>query len=393
MVYAISSISISICLANIKKELNFTLTQAGSFGFICSIEQMLILLFSPVPAAKFGKIKVLKAALLILTAGSLCFSFSTNYTTALLSALCMGLGTALIEALLTPLVKDLYPEEVTAKMNTLHAFWPLGICAGLMLFGYLLSAGVNWRFIYLGIAVTAFFNTGLYPRQGKVNLPKSEGSLSSIKKIFSLPAFWFFGLTLFFTGGAEGAFAFWSAAFIQINLKTSAFAAGIVTAFFSLGMIAGRFSGARILRKVSVQKLIIISSVTATVIGFSFFFVDSVYKLSVFLFFMGCTLACLWPTIQSYASVILHADAAALMIFLSCFGVPGYSASSFIMGIIGDRWSLFHAFAAVVPAFLIFIPILFVTACKIAGRPPLSSSPASPQTHAGAEQQTPCPPG
>lgn len=369
LVYAISSISISICLADIKKELNFTLTQAGSFGFICSIEQTLILLFSPIPAARFGKIKVLKTALMILTAGLLSFAFVSNYTSALLSMMCMGLGTALIEALLTPIVGDLYPKEVTAKMNTMHAFWPLGICGGLVLFGYLLSAGVNWRFIYLGISAVAFFNIWIYPSSNKVNLPKSSGSISSIKKIFSMPAFWFFGAALFFTGGAEGAFAFWSATFIQLNLKTSALGAGIVTAFFSLGMIAGRFSGAKILRIISVQNLVLLSSALASLIGISFFFVDSVYKLSVFLFLMGCSLACLWPTIQSYASVVLPVDSTALMIFLSCFGVPGYSASSFIMGIIGDKLGLFRAFASVVPIFIILTPLLFLIACKIAGRP------------------------
>ena len=39
------------------------------------------------------------------------------------------------------------------------------------------------------------------------------------KKIFKSSSFWFFGFTLFFVGGAEGAFSFWSATFIQVNLK------------------------------------------------------------------------------------------------------------------------------------------------------------------------------
>lgn len=39
LVYSLASISLSICLVNIKKELNFSLTEAGLFGMLCAIEQ------------------------------------------------------------------------------------------------------------------------------------------------------------------------------------------------------------------------------------------------------------------------------------------------------------------------------------------------------------------
>ena len=84
---------------------------------------------------------------------------------------------------------------------------------------------------------------------------------------------------------------------------------------------------------------------------------------------MGAFLACLWPSIQSYAAAVLPVDATALMIFLSCFGVPGYSTSSFIMGIIGDKKRLFTAFISVFTIFLIAVPIFFTAGSKIAGRP------------------------
>ncbi|MGP1439035.1 MAG: MFS transporter [Treponema sp.] len=368
VVYAITSISISISLVHIKNELNFTLTESASFSFISSIEQTLILLFTPIFASRYGKVKILKISLFILILGVLCFSFSINYITALLSLLCMGLGTALQEALLTPIVGDLYPENVNAKMNVMHAFWPLGICGSLIFIGYILSIGISWRAVYLGISLIAFLNFWFYPSSKKIAFNKSNFNMEAAKKIFKSSSFWFFGFTLFFVGGAEGAFSFWSATFIQLNLKTSSFVAGIITACFSLGIMIGRFSTAKLLTKISVPKLIIISAFLTVFVSFTFYFVDSIYKLGIFLFFMGIFLACLWPTIQSYAAVVLPFDATAIMIFLSCFGVPGYSTSSFIMGVIGDRLGLFPAFIIVVPLFLIFPPILFIIACKKAGR-------------------------
>ena len=144
--------------------------------------------------------------------------------------------------------------------------------------------------------------------------------------------------------------------------------AGIITAFFSIGIMIGRFSSAKLLNKISVPKMVIISAFLTLFVSFTFYFVDSIYKLAAFLFFMGIFLACLWPTVQSYAAVVLPFDSTAIMIFLSCFGVPGYSTSSFLMGMIGDALGLFHAFIIVVPLFVIFPPILFIIACKKAGR-------------------------
>ena len=369
LIYSLSSISISICLVNIKKDLHFSFTQAGLFTMICAIEQMVVLLISPIFAGKFGKIKVLRVSLLLLTIGLICFSQSVNFIAALLSAMCMGLGVANMEALLTPIVKDLYPEDTGAKMNKLHAFWPLGSFLGLIGFGYILSAGISWRYLYMGMAFAAFLIGFLYPASKRIQLPPSDGSFSAFKEIFSKPAFWCFGLALFFEGGAEGAFSFWAATLVQVHLKGSAFYAGIVTATFAFGMAIGRFTVSRFLRKVSIQKAIIISASCAFLISLIFSFVNSLFIFALFLFFMGAFLACLWPSIQSYAAAVLPVDATALMIFLSCFGVPGYSTSSFIMGIIGDKKGLFTAFISVVPIFLIAVPIFFTAGSKIAGRP------------------------
>ncbi len=365
LIYSLSSISISICLVNIKKDLHFSFTQAGLFGMICAIEQTIVLLISPIFAGKFGKIRVLRISLFLLTLGLICFSQSGNFTTALLSALCMGLGVANMEALLTPIVTDLYPDDTGAKMNKMHAFWPLGSFSGLIGFGYLLSSGIHWRYLYAGMSAAAFCIGFLYPSSAKIQLPPSDGSFKAFKKIFSLPAFWFFALALFFEGGAEGAFSFWAATLVQVHLKGSPFFAGIVTAIFALGMVSGRFAGSRFLHKISLQKAVIISSLIAFLISLTFILVNSLVILALFLFFMGISLACLWPTIQSHAAAVLPVDTTALMIFLSCFGVPGYSTASFIMGIIGDKYGLFASFIAVVPCFLVLVPVLFIAGCKI----------------------------
>ncbi len=366
VVYAIASISFSISLVHIKTELGLNFTESASLGLISSIEQAVILFLVPLFLCKYPKVRILKISLFILMAGVSAFAFANSYFLAVICILLIGCGTALQEALITPIVGDLYPEKVNEKMNVMHGFWPLGICGSLLLIGYLLSIGVSWRFVYLSISVLAFALFWLYPRSKNVPFTYSPFNIKAAGGIFGSLSFWMFGMALFFIGGAEGAFSFWSATFIQLNLKTSVFMAGVITSFFSLGMMIGRFASSRLLRIFSVQKLILASSIISILISFTFYFISSIYSLAAFLFFIGMFMACLWPTVQSYASIVLKFDPTAVMIFLSCFGVPGYSASSFIMGLIGDRLGLFYSFIIVIPLFLFFPPFLFLIGCGYA---------------------------
>jgi len=73
-----------------------------------------------------------------------------------------------------------------------------------------------------------------------------------------------------------------------------------------------------------------------------------------FMFIMGITIACFWPSIQSYSARVLPVDPTILMVFLSCFGIPGASTAPLLMGILGDRFGLRFAFITA-PVFLLFL--------------------------------------
>jgi len=79
---------------------------------------------------------------------------------------------------------------------------------------------------------------------------------------------------------------------------------------------------------------------------------------------IGLCIATLWPSIQSYAGSQLKVDPTILMIFLSCFGLPGFNSATFIMGVIGDRWGLRASFI-VAPAYLFFALVLMLVDRRI----------------------------
>src|SRR6185312_12651247 len=62
-------------------------------------------------------------------AGTLVILFASGpsaYTVIWSGAVITGIGWGLVETVINPLTTTLYPEEKTARLNTLHAWWPGG---------------------------------------------------------------------------------------------------------------------------------------------------------------------------------------------------------------------------------------------------------------------------
>src|SRR5205085_3494279 len=70
-------------------------------------------------------------------------------------AIVTGIGWGLVETVINPLAATLYPNEKTAKLNALHAWWPGGLIAG-GLIGFALSrAGIGWQTKFALILIPA----------------------------------------------------------------------------------------------------------------------------------------------------------------------------------------------------------------------------------------------
>ena len=367
-IYAVAAVALPVCLVQITEELKLSFTQAGSFGFISSLVQFIFLILSGFIAARFGKIRILKAALVILAIGLLLFTGASSYIIAVNIIIIIGIGTAFLEALLTPLVENLYPEDNGSKQNLLHAFWPMGVIISTLIVGELLSRGIIWRWIYGGISAGVLIVLLFYPSAKKVSLPRSRSDFSHIKDIFKQPKFFIMLLALFFAGGAEGAFTFWLASYIQLNLGELPRSGGLGTAFFALGVFLGRIIMSRLVLKFNLKRIIQISIFLAILTSLFFFFADNLWTIYILVFFAGLTIACFWPSIQTYTVRVIPMDPTLIMILLSCFGIIGFSSTPLIIGIIGDITGLKTGFI-IVPVFLVLLFITMLLESKIPFRP------------------------
>jgi fucose permease len=363
--FASSATIIPISLVNITKDLSITLTQISILNFISTIQLLIALLLSCYITARFGKIKLVRVALILAGVGLSLGALCRNFWHVLIVMVLTGFGSGFFEGVLSPMVKDLHPDDNGRNMNLVHAFWPIGVCATLLLVGELLSRGVSWRIIFPALGILMILVNIIYPASRKLNLPKSRTDFKHTLEIFSKPRFWFLGMALFFSAGAEGGFAFWTASYIQIHFETLPRAGGLGAAFFAVGMVIGRVLTSRLAHKFKLKSLLLLFSSGAFILSLLFFLlVPSLYILFAFMIAMGFTIACLWPSIQSYTSSVLDVDPTMVMIYLACFGAIGYSSGTAIMGIIGDNLNLQASFI-IAPVYLIILIIILLLENRI----------------------------
>lgn len=356
-----------VCLVQIADDLNLSNTLAGSFGLITSAQALFMLLLAGVLAAKWGKLRLLRLSMLIAGAGMAVFTQADGYATVLLALLIIGAGTGLIEALVTPLVEDLHPGDDGHQQNILHAFWPLGVIVSTLAIGELLTRGVPWRWVYAGLAMITAAATLIYP-SGKIvkqiRFPRSRADFSHAKQILSLPRFQALGVALFFAGGAEGGFTFWTANYIQTSFNTEPRAGAIGIALFAVGIMGGRLICAKLAKRFSLRTVLIASAALAFGLTLGFPFIQTLPALFVMITLIGFAIASYWPSLQTHSTRVLKADPTMVMILLSCCGLPGFTSSVFIMGYLSDTTSLQWAFAAV-PAYLLGLLFIMIIEARL----------------------------
>jgi fucose permease len=234
----------------------------------------------------------------------------------------------------------------------------------MLLGGDLLTRGISWRFLVGSLGLVSLASGALYllNRRGRSGHTVRAAGLVLRDKVAILRSgrFWLFWMMMFLAGGIEGAYTFWSASYFQLELGTLPRAGGIGTACFAAGMIAGRFASGYWIRQHHLSRLLLGSAVLGLFTSLLVPMVDSIGWLFATLVLMGLSVACFWPSIQSYSVDRLPFDPTALFILLSCGGIPGFALVSWLVGWIGDSHGLRAGLMVLPGIFLLLIACFLV---------------------------------
>jgi fucose permease len=368
--YASSVVATPIILLRIADELAFGLAGGGGIEAVRAGFLMAILVASGFAAARFGKTRSLGAGGLILATGLFGYALAPSYVVVLGAIVLVGLGGGILEALLNPLVQDEHPGDSGRYLNITNAFFSVGILTSVLVVGDLLTRGVSWRLLLAGLGVVALVAGLLFflfdHEHGRHKQDSGNGTVdpdipvwNHAREIFRDRRFWLFAVAMFAGGGAEGAFTFWSASYVQLDFGALPRGGAFATASFAGGMVVGRLASGHFVPQDKLHILIIASAVLGVGVSLGAWAVSGLVAFIAVVFTAGLTIACFWPSIQSYAAAQMGGDSTMLFILLSVGGIPGFGLSSFIMGIIAESYGL-RTSLLVIPLLLTILAVVMV---------------------------------
>ncbi|MFW5744868.1 MAG: MFS transporter, partial [Spirochaetota bacterium] len=281
--------------------------------------------------------------------------------------------------------QDAHADDSGRYLNIVNAFFSVGVLTSVIVVGDLLTRGVSWRILIGAIGLLAsgcgaFFLAVREPAPGPGHTGASAdagarltGTWHHARAIVREPAFWLFSVAMFCGGGAEGAFTFWSASYIQIHFDALARAGALGTAAFAAGMVAGRLGFGRFVPQRGLRALIIASALTGVAASLGAWAIDSAVGFYAIVFVAGLSIACFWPSIQSHAAAVVPLDSTMLFILLSCAGIPGFGLTSWVMGLIAESYGL-RASLLVIPGLLALLALVMLASPRPLRSPSVSGA-------------------
>jgi len=378
LAYAAGTTLTPIVLVHLSREFTLSLTAGGGIEAARSFLLFAVLLSSAFCAARWGKARSLGISALLMGCGLFLYALAPSYGMVLLACVLLGGGGGTLEGLVNPLVQDLHPDESGRYLNIQNAFWSVGVLITVLVGGELLTRGVSWR-VLAGVIGCIGMAAGMlflildrhHPHRAVHSAADVIGHKAAILKA---PRFWLFVPLMFLGGGVEGAFTFWSASYIQLHYGSAARMGGIGTAFFAGGMMIGRFCSGWFVGQARLRRLIILSALAGLGVSLALPGIRTPAALFPVLLLAGLSIACFWPSLQSYAADRMSVDSTALFILLSCAGIPGFALTAWALGWLGDRIGLNQAFYLVPVLFLIFILLMLLE--RSLKMPPAAEPPA-----------------
>ena len=276
-----------------------------------------------------GMKRLLLIAFLFHLAGILLTIFAQGFWTLYISTLLIGMANGTVEAACNPLVTALYPDNKTTKLNHFHLWFPGGIVIGTLLVLLLNQFGLGWQ-IQVGLMLIP---TAIYGYLfSKLDFPVTERVASGIStggmyRALLNPLFIFMWICMFGTAITELFTGQW----IDVLLKNVTQNAILILTLDTGVMVLGRGFAKPVLKLISPQLLLLISSILAAlgIYLLSTLTGDAVF-LAAIIFGMGVCF--FWPTMLGFVNTNIPATGAIGLNLMGGAGMFAVSIYTIFMG-------------------------------------------------------------
>ena len=345
----------AVCLTSIGNELDLSLARRGVFlgapfwGLVTAI-----LVVGPI-ADRYGFRALLVVGAALQAAGLAAISWAPGFPVALIGAVLAGLGTGVMDALMTPIVCAVYPEQRTRMSNLLHAFYAIGLVLSVILVTLLLWQAVEWRAIFrilAAVVVPYMLMMLVLPLPGQSHAgPRRQ----PVRQLLRRRSFWLLMAAIFLGGAAELGASGWLPSYIEEVTGADRTLSGLGLAAFGATLAAGRLAASFLAHRLGPRRLLAgggllcaIGLVLAALpVGTGF----SIFWLAV----AGFGVAGFWPTILGCAGDRFPRAGASMFSLLSAMGAAGCMLGPLAVGLIAEASVLPIAMGALAIAPLLAI--------------------------------------
>lgn len=287
-----------------------------------------------------------------------------------------GIGGAIIEVLISPIVEACPTKNKARAMSLLHSFYCWGtaltiLCASIF-FG--ISGIENWRSLTFLLAIIPTLGAVMFSVVPIYSLPADSEEGKEIlkdKKLSHSPLFWAFVAIMFCAGASEMSMIQWASSFAEAELGIDKAMGDILGPFaFAIFMGITRVFYALMSKKISLIAFFTVSS-TLCIASYLIAALSQITLISL----AGCAIcgiavAVMWPGTYSLATKNIAFGGVRMFALLALAGdvgcVAGPSLVGFIADAFGNNLRISFAVSAIFPlAILLLIPFVLSYTKKI----------------------------
>ena len=225
-------------------------------------------------ADSIGNKIVLLFSLLMMAVGIAGFTLAHNLYWMFFFFAVSGVGQGGLNLTTNILVSNAYPEKSTSYLNLLHFFFGLGAFAGPALVSLILRLNgpdlmAEWIAAGLFMAAVLFY-AFFYQNERPVKEAVVLNDAAKKTSLYRSPMLWMLGFMMLFYVGIEYGVGSWSTTFMNVTSGMLTEKGALVTSAYWGLFTIGRLSGAFLSRKMTIKKLLLLTTSSVLAAGIAF---------------------------------------------------------------------------------------------------------------------------
>ena len=293
------------------------------------------------------------------------------YTGLLCSVVLYGIGSGMLEVVLSPIVEALPTEGKESAMTLLHSFYSWGqmLCVLISTGFFVIFGTENWRYLSVLLAMVPFVTMLLFTKMPLCTLENTGGHGGSVLKLFCNKLFVVFFIIMLCSGAAELAMSQWASYFAEEGLKVSKTMGDLLgPCFFAVTMGCARVFYSKMAHKLKLARFIVLCSVMCIISYLIATLCTNPILGLAACGLCGFSVGIMWPGTLSLAAVSMPAKSTAMFAMLAVGGDIGCSLGPELVAI-GS--SIFTIHGSAIKAGLlcaIVFPIVLIVCIMMAMR-------------------------